>query len=111
MSVTITVSNEIAQHLDGLSFGESAGVDEKLHNLLKAEYQRRLARYRLTDRQLTSKYNMDFASFETQQMTKQLDYSWEVESDAMAWETAVDGIQTMQEQLRLLESQGRSSEA
>ena len=102
MSVTITVSSEIAQHLNGLSFGESTDVDQKLHNLLKAEYQRRLARYRLTDRQLTSKYNMDFASFEDRQMTKQLGYSWEVESDAMAWETAVDGVQTMQEQLALL---------
>jgi hypothetical protein len=111
MSVTLTVSNEIVERLEALPFDQPFGVEEKLKSLLRAEYQRRLARYNLTVRQLAAKYKMDFAAFEQQEMTKQLGYSWEVESDAIAWETAVDGIQTMQEQLRLLESQGRSSEA
>lgn len=105
MSVTLTVSNEIARHLETLSFEQPSNVDEKLKSLLRAEYQRRLARYNLTVRQLAAKYKMDFASFEQQQITKQLGYTWEVESDAIAWETAVDGIRTMQEQLRLLEAQ------
>lgn len=104
MSVTITVSNEIARQLEGLSFGEPAGVDEKLQNLLKEEYQRRLARHRLTDRQLTDKYNMDFACFAKHQMTRRHGFTWEVESDARVWEVAVDGIQTLQEQLAHLQT-------
>lgn len=106
MSVTLTVSNEIALQLEGLSFGKTSGVDEKLQNLLNGEYQSRLMRHRLTDRQLTDKYNMDFACFAKNQMTRQLGFTWEVESDARAWEVAVDGIQTMQEQLQQLKSHG-----
>lgn len=101
-ATTISISKEIAQHLDSLSFGEAKDVDEKLRTLLEAEYRRRLARYSLTDRQLSQKYNMDFKSFEKNKITKKKGYSWEVESDAISWETAVDGIETMQEQLTKL---------
>ena len=45
---------------------------------------------------------MDFEAFERQGVTKERDYSWEVESDAIAWETAVDGIRTMERQLNEL---------
>lgn len=99
MDVTITVSAEIAQHLDNLSLGQVGDVNEKLRLLLAAEYRRRLSHYHLTDRQLSQKYNMDFEAFERQQVTKQREYTWEVESDAMAWETSIDGIRTVQRQL------------
>jgi hypothetical protein len=99
MSITITISNDVAQHLKSLSLGEVTDVNETLRGLLEAEYRRRLARYSLTDRQLTQKYDMDFETFERQQMTQQYGYTWEVESDAITWETAVDGIRTMQRQL------------
>ncbi|MFQ5632828.1 MAG: hypothetical protein ACE5I1_29005 [bacterium] len=103
MSVTtINISKETAQHLASLSMSEARDADEKLRTLLEAEYRRRIARYSLTDRQLSQKYNMDFATFEKQQMTKKKGYSWEVESDAIAWERAVDGIATMQKQLQEL---------
>jgi len=42
---------------------------------------------------------MTFEEFERRQVTRQQEYSWNVESDAIAWETAIDGIQTMQQQL------------
>ncbi len=99
MSVTITISDEVAQHLDSLSFDQIGDINTKLHILLEAEYRRRLARYSLTDRQLTQKYKMSFEVFEQQQLTKQQGYTWEVESDAIAWETAIDGIRTMERQL------------
>ena len=99
MSVTIQISDNIAQHLTQLIIGQATEIDQKLSSLLQSEYRRRLARYSLTDRQLQQKYGMTFAEFEQQQMTKQQNYSWEVESDAMAWETAVDGIETIQRQL------------
>ena len=110
MSVTLTVSNEIAQHLNDLSFGKTEDVNEKLRDLLISEYRRRLSRYGLTDRQLTRKYNMNFETFEKQQMTKQLGYTWEVESDAIAWETAVDGIRTMKQRLANLTAKGEAGD-
>ena len=74
-------------------------MNEKLRMLLAAEYRRRLTHYSLTNRQLTQKYKMSFEAFERQQITKQQGYTWDVESDAIAWETAVDGIRTMERQL------------
>jgi hypothetical protein len=99
MRMTITISNEVAQHLNSLSLGEITDVNDKLRSLLESEYRRRLAHYSLTDRQFTQKYNMDFETFERQQLTKQHGYNWEIESDAIAWETAVDGIRTIRRQL------------
>ena len=51
------------------------------------------------DRQLTQKYDMSFDQFERQQITLDKGFTWEVECDAIAWETAVDGIRTVQRQL------------
>ncbi len=45
---------------------------------------------------------MDFESFQRLEITKEQDYTWEVESDAIAWETAVDGIRTTERQLNEL---------
>jgi hypothetical protein len=42
---------------------------------------------------------MSFEEFERQRVTEQRGYTWEVESDAIAWETAVDGLRTVQKQL------------
>ncbi len=98
MSVSIAISDKIAHHLQHLNVEKLADPDEKVTYLLIAEYQRRLARYRLTDRELSRKYQMSFTTFEQAQVTKQKNYSWEVESDAMSWETAADGIETLEKQ-------------
>jgi len=108
MSMSITVSNDVAQHLNSLAIGEMTDVNDKLRSLLEAEYRRQLTRYSLTDRQLTQKYHTDFETFERQQLTKQHGYSWDVESDAIAWEQAVDGIRTMQRKLAEVLQKGRS---
>jgi hypothetical protein len=99
MSVVTTLSDTVVQHLRDLSFGEASSINDKLTLLLEAEYRRRLARYSLTDQQLAQKYQMSFEDFERQRITEQRGYTWEVESDAMAWETAVDGLRTVQRQL------------
>jgi len=99
--MTIAVSDKIVQHLNNLSLGNT--LNDNLKMLLIAEYRRRLAHYHLIDRQLTQKYQKDFDEFEKQQITKQQGYTWEVESDAMAWETAVDGMRTLQRQLAEIE--------
>ena len=42
MSMTITISNDVAQHLKSLSLGEVTDVNETLRSVLEAEYRRRL---------------------------------------------------------------------
>lgn len=102
MTVTLEVSENIARQLESLSGENDQDIDQKITDLLAAEYRRRLARHSITDRQLANKYGMDFAEFDRLAVVKQHDHSWEVESDAMAWETAVDGIVTVTRQLREL---------
>ena len=99
MNVTITIPNEIVQHLNGLPLGQVDDISLKLQFLLKAEYRRQLTHYSLTNRQFVKKYNLSFEEFERQQITKQHGYSWEIESDAIVWETAFDGIRTMKRKL------------
>ncbi len=102
MTVTVEVSDIIAQQLESLSSDNEHTLDQKIGELLAAEYRRRISRYSLTDRQLTSKYGMRYDQFEQLAIVKERGYTWEVESDAMAWETAVDGIETTTGQLREL---------
>jgi hypothetical protein len=102
MTVTLMVSDRIAQQLDSVTWAQNEDAETKLGHLLEAEYRRRLARYRLTDRHLADKYGMNFAEFEHREVTRTKGYTWEVESDAIAWETAIDGIETMEQQLREL---------
>lgn len=99
MTVVTDLSENVVQHLSELSIGNVDSLNDKLALLLEAEYRRRLARYSLTGHQLSQKYQMSFEEFERRRITEQRGYTWEVESDAIAWETAVDGVRTMQRQL------------
>lgn len=76
--------------------------DTKVQKLLEGEYLRRLARYRHTDFLLTLKYGMAFEEFVKQKVVRQKNYSWDSESDAMEWESAVSGMRTMERLLREL---------
>jgi hypothetical protein len=105
MSVTITVSERTAQHLQRLPLANVSDADGKLRSLLEAEYRRRLSRYSLTDRRLRAKYGMSFDEFERRKTVEQQGYTWDVESDAMEWDLAVSGIRTMRRALvELLEA-------
>lgn len=75
-------------------------TDAKIIRLLEAEYLRQLGRYRRADRLLAQKYQMSFADFHDRRVTVQHNNSWEVEKDAMDWETAIGGILTMQRKLK-----------
>ena len=99
MDTTIVVSRETAWHLESLPLAPS-DTDGKLRSLLESEYRRRLSRYSLTDRALRQKYGMTYEEFEARNMVQERGYSWEVESDAIAWETATDGMRTMQRKLK-----------
>jgi hypothetical protein len=83
-------------------------LDAKVRHLIEEEYLRKLGRYRRTDLALTRKYGMTFDEFLEQSITRQKNYSWEVEQDAMDWETAVGGIATVERKLQVL--RGVSSE-
>ncbi len=79
-------------------------VDAKVRTLLEMENLHRLARLRRLDRDLSQKYGMSFQEFHACQLTRQRDYSWAVEQDAMDWEMAISGIATADRQLSELRS-------
>lgn len=77
-------------------------LDDKVRQLLQAEYLRKLGQFRRTDMMLTSKYGMNFTRFVEESIAAKMQYSWESETDAMDWEEAVSGIRTIERKLALL---------
>ncbi len=76
-----------------------ADLDTKVRQLLEAEYLRRISRHRGIDSLMRQKYGTTFDQFLANRMTARMNYSWEVESDVMEWETAVTGFETTQRKL------------
>lgn len=66
------------------------------------EYLCRFAQYRRTDISLTQKYGMSFDEFVKQRVVCNNGYSWESESDAMNWEAAISGMNTIDNHLSYL---------
>lgn len=83
---------------------DAPNMDAKIRRLLRGEYLRETARYRRRDQKLSQKYGMNFDEFFSQSIVKKNNYSWEVEQDAMEWESAVGGIETMARKLSELQS-------
>jgi len=79
-----------------------AGEDE-IANALANDYRRKLIAYRLVDEKFRKKYGMDFSDFEKRNIVKERKFSWEIESDAMEWEHAIEGIKTYERKLKELE--------
>jgi len=75
-------------------------LDSKVRYLLEGEYMRRMVDYLRTDRALAQKYSMTFEEFMAQRVVQQKGHTWEVEKDAMDWEAAAGGIQTMKRRLK-----------
>ena len=101
----IAILKRTQELLEGASLG-GQDVDSKVMHLLKAEYLRRLSRYRRVDLLLTQKYGMSFDEFVSRRVVREREYSWDVESDAMEWETAVSGIKTMRRNIEELREEG-----
>ena len=85
---------------------QGADVDAKVRQLIDAEVLRKLSQYRRTDQVLSQKYGMTFNQFIAGRVTREKQYSLEVENDAMAWETAISGITTMERYLGELREAG-----
>jgi hypothetical protein len=81
-------------------------VDSKVRHLLRAEYLRRLSQYRRADVLLTQKYGMSFDKFISSRIVREKGYDWDVESDAMEWETAISGMKTMRRNIEELQEEG-----
>jgi hypothetical protein len=96
------VLQETTQHLLEDPLLGDQDVDTKVRSLLESEYLRRLKRYRRQDRLLAQKYEMTFEEFVESRVVKQKGYAWDVEQDAMDWETAVSGMETMKRKLQEL---------
>ncbi len=98
---TVELSENVLRLLEEPFLGEG-DLNSKLYNLLRAEYLRRLNYYRRVDYRLRQKYGMSFEEFMGKRMLKEYGYTWEVETDAMEWETAISGIKTIERKLREL---------
>lgn len=81
-------------------------LDTKVLNLLRQEYLRHLGQYRRLDLLMQQKYGISFDEFISRGVVRENEYSWNVESDAMEWETAISGIKTMERKLEALKKEG-----
>ena len=87
------ISEEMAKLIDHL---EGKDFNSRLEGLLEKEYGRRLTKYQYMDRFFQKKHGMTFEEFERRNVVKQLNYSFEVESDSNEWELALDGVASME---------------
>ncbi len=98
----IMLRESTQQFLKDPLFG-GQNVDTTIRHLLKAEYLRSQNRYCRVDRNLSQKYGMSFEAFLSTRMVQQKGYTWDVETDAMDWETAISGIKTVERKLAELQ--------
>lgn len=85
-----------AERIEGIPMDE---IREALVN----EYRRRKIRYKMVDEAMKKKYGMDYAEFESRNMVRERKFGWDVESDSMEWEHAIEGFRYVEQKLRDLE--------
>jgi hypothetical protein len=78
-------------------------VESKILRLLANEYQRRLADVQAVDQRLAQKYETTFADFLERRTTVQYASSWEVETDTLEWQQAVDDLVALASKLKEIE--------
>ena len=66
---------------------------DEIKEALRNEFRRRVIRYKMIDESMKKKYGMTFTDFESLNIVEKRNFSWEVESDAMEWEHAVEGVE------------------
>ena len=101
----IAILKRTQELLEEVPFG-GKDVDSKERHLLRSEYLRRLSQNRRVDVLLTQKYGMSFDEFISRRIVRERGYGWDVESDAMEWETAISGMQTMRRNIEELQAEG-----
>ena len=78
-------------------------LDLKMRTILLHEVRRRLGEFESIDRRFRDKYSMGLEEFERRQVVKDHGYSFEVEKDHQEWDSAVDAIAALREDLHELE--------
>ena len=66
------------------------------------ELRRQLAQYKLMVRKFREKYKMSFDEFKQKKMIEKLGHSFDVEEDYCDWELALDGVETINTELKKL---------
>lgn len=83
--------------------------EKELKEVVLSEYERRLVLHKLIDERFKKKYGINYAEFERKNVVKEKGFSWEVESDAMEWEHAIESIQSLKERIhKIKESNDKS---
>ncbi len=72
----------------------------EIKEVLVNEYRRRIIRYLVVNEGMKNKYGMTFEDFESKNIVKKQNFSWNVESDAMEWEHAVEGAIYAEQKLK-----------
>lgn len=96
----VLISERTLHALKSLNPGQT--LEQNVEKLAEQELLRRLARYQLADHTFRRKYDMSLAEFEAAGIVQKYGYSFEVENDHQDWDLAVDGIQTVKQQLAQL---------
>lgn len=96
------IEEKIREHLHFLNLQNNP--QQAFLGLLKSEYKKRLAHYENIDQAFRRKYRMSFEMFERDNVVKERGFSWEVESDSMDWEQAIDGIKTMKARIEEIDA-------
>ncbi len=97
----ITVGESTKALLEALP-PEGQYMDAKLRSLIEAELLRRLQQGHHQDRILRNKYGLSFGDFVAQHIVARHGYTWDVERDAMEWETVIGTIATLGKHLARL---------
>lgn len=78
-------------------------ADRKILRLLEREFLHQLTQYRNVDQRLSQKYQMTLHEFRERRTTVQHQSSWEVEKDAVDWESAASNVTSIEHKLKEIE--------
>ena len=70
-------------------------IDSKVRKIIIEDLKRKLTEFQLIDHRFQKKYEMTLNEFETLNVIKEKNFSFEVESDYHEWDSAVDAIKTL----------------
>jgi len=70
-------------------------LDSKIRKILIEDLKRKLTEYQLIEKRFEKKYGMNLEEFESKNIIKEKNYSFEVESDFHEWDSAADAVKTI----------------
>lgn len=79
-------------------------IKDKVKHILENELIRRLNRYALTIKHLEKKYGVSLSKFKKKGVVVKKGYSYEVENDLWEWESSIDGIKTVNTEIKRLKT-------